>query len=138
MILLRLAGYSPSGRAVRASLPSLDHGGPEARLRSGVAALSCFASGPARTPVRAFAGVRLTLPDLERSRSSIRCDILSQAFDLNSPGPDGEDLDAKRDRSALPCLGVEARLQFLFEPIEFHGPVVLVGALAVFGELGAL
>jgi hypothetical protein len=29
-----LAVYSPSGRAVRASLRSLDDGGPEARLRS--------------------------------------------------------------------------------------------------------
>jgi hypothetical protein len=59
--ILRVAGYSPSGRAVRASMRSLDHGDPEARLRvasrnlSGllrfrcyrIATLSCFARGPA-------------------------------------------------------------------------------------------
>jgi hypothetical protein len=30
------------------------------------------------------------------------------------------------------------QLQLLFELVDLHGPVILVGALAVFGELGLL
>jgi hypothetical protein len=46
-----------------------------------------------------------------------------------------EGLDPERTRSALPCFW--SGLQLLFETVDFDGPVILMGAFAVFGEFGA-